>query len=337
VQNQYFLFYAPSTPGTFTYIVTLNASCDDRACPPCTMPFTLNVIEGPPCTCSDWGWTSVSWGDGPGQFSGVQNGISIGTGTINPGTEIKIIPYDLGCNGCGFPRPNFSWSITAYGQPIADGQCLQQDLPIIFTPPDTIGQVTYVVTLGAECKDTICPQQIFSILVSMNRASTALLAPVITSFTASRTQVAPGETVMLYWTITGSGDAFLTCGGERRSVPLTGSMAVTPPQSGCCTLTVSNQAGSDQKTVCITVLAPREPAPVINSFTARCPQPNPAARVPATCTLSWSVTGPAGTTVSISGIGNVSLSGSTQVPRGGVYTLMATSSGGSVSRIVQAQ
>jgi hypothetical protein len=80
------------------------------------------------------------------------------------------------------------------------------------------------------------------------------LKPAITSFTASRTQVTYGERVMLYWTITGAGDAFLTCGGQRRSVPLTGSMAVTPPQSGCCTLTVSNQCGGEQKTQCITVI-----------------------------------------------------------------------------------
>jgi hypothetical protein len=56
-----------------------------------------------------------------------------------------------------------------------------------------------------------------------------------------------------------------------------------------------------------------------------------------TCTLSWSVTGPAGTTVSITGIGSVGLSGSVRAQRGVSYELTATSSGGSVSRTVQAQ
>lgn len=59
---------------------------------------------------------------------------------------------------------------------------------------------------------------------------------------------------------------------------------------------------------------------------------------PGTCTLSWNVTGPAGTTVNIQlGVGVICLSGSKEVQCDGVYTLTATSTGGSVTRTIQAQ
>jgi hypothetical protein len=82
--------------------------------------------------------------------------------------------------------------------------------------------------------------------------------PQINYLSSSGTQISAGQQVVLSWSITGSGNAFLNCGSQQRSVPLTGSMSVTPPQSGCCTLSVKNDCGSDQKTVCITVV----PSPV---------------------------------------------------------------------------
>jgi len=161
---------------------------------------------------------------------------------------------------------------------------------------------------------------------------------VIESFTANPVQVAPGEVVVLTWVITGEGDAYLTCGGEKTSVSLKGSMKIRPQQSGCCNLEVSNKDSSDQAKVCVTVVQSKVEVlpPVINSFTASCPQASPAARTVSTCTLSWNVSGPAGTTATISGIGNVGLSGSTQV-QAGTYTLYATSAGGSVSKTVEAK
>jgi len=156
-------------------------------------------------------------------------------------------------------------------------------------------------------------------------------------FSPSSSQINAGEHVTLNWSITGEGNAYLTCGGEKRSVPLAGSVTITPPQSGCCTLTASSQSSSDQKQACITVIPSKVQAPVINSFTVNCPNSGAAARTTGTCTLSWSVSGPAGTTVTISGIGSVGLNGSTQVKPGGSYTLTATCTGGSVSRTVQAQ
>jgi len=152
-------------------------------------------------------------------------------------------------------------------------------------------------------------------------------------FTANSQQVSAGEQVILNWGITGEGNAYLTCGGEKRAVPLTGSVTVTPPQSGCCTLSITNGENVEEKSVCITVVQQQATPPVINSFTASCPR---ASAVASACTLSWSVSGPAGTTVTISGIGSVGLNGSTQV-KPGSYTLTATSAGGSTSRTVQAQ
>jgi hypothetical protein len=164
--------------------------------------------------------------------------------------------------------------------------------------------------------------------------------PQINSFTASSTQVYAGDRVVLNWSISGDGDAYLTCGGERRQVPFTGSSVISPIQSGCCTLAASNKAGSDQKSACITILPPKvtppkdtppkPTAPVINNFSASCKE-SPGAIA---CTLSWSVTGPSGTTVSISGLGSVGLSGSRQV-KSGSYTITANNAGGSATRTVQ--
>lgn len=124
-------------------------------------------------------------------------------------------------------------------------------------------------------------------------------------------------------------------------MPFTGSSVISPTQSGCCTLAASNEAGSDQKTACITILPPKvtrpkatptkPTAPIISNFSASCPKESFAAIA---CTLNWSVTGSSGTTVSISGLCSVGPSGSSQV-KGGSYTLTATSAGGSATRTVQ--
>jgi hypothetical protein len=86
--------------------------------------------------------------------------------------------------------------------------------------------------------------------------------PQIGYFSSTTTQISAGEQVTLSWSITGSGSAFLICGGAQQSVPLAGTTAIKPSQSGCCTLSVKNECGSDQKTVCTTVVPPPVNEPV---------------------------------------------------------------------------
>jgi hypothetical protein len=181
-------------------------------------------------------------------------------------------------------------------------------------------------------------------------------APVV-DVTADRSFVTAGEQVNVCWKVTGIADkiTFAAAGDNPVSVDPVGCKTFRPTQQTRYLVTAKNAAGSGQDAVTVGVGQPppveEEPPPVeevcptIVSFTANCPeaqiftpwaaklllQPRPAAAasLPQTCTLSWLVTGPSGTTVNISGIGTVGMSGSTQVPRGAApvtvtYTLTAT-------------
>jgi hypothetical protein len=252
-------FLAPSTPGTVTYTFTLDASCDNTTCPQCIVPITINVVETTPCiSCMcQKGDITIIWGNEEDQrWSGPCGGGSnlIQIPELAAGTAVQVIASD-NCTGTSCQPPTYDWLVWAWGQPVPF--TLNSDNSSISFVPDVRAGI-HTVRLNTFCVNSLCSQCNISINIqSIGRSkqqATVEPCPAITAFTASSMQVAPGETVMLYWTITGSGDAFLTCGGERRSVPLTGSMAVTPPQSGCCTLSVSNSCGSDQKTQCITVI-----------------------------------------------------------------------------------
>lgn len=72
--------------------------------------------------------------------------------------------------------------------------------------------------------------------------------------------------------------------------------------------------------------APAPSGPEVEYFTASCPEQKSTGD---TCSLSWSVRGPADTKVDISpDIGAVELSGMVKVPRGGTYIIKATSEKG---------
>jgi hypothetical protein len=351
--------FIPQVMGSYTAV--FNASCGTDCHASCSIPIQINNvtkrhiggISGIPftCSCGAWSPATVTWPGGSQNVSCTPAAQApvVNIPSITPGSAVQI-NSSVACGPGIFNiftheacQANENWTVTSVFS--GQGPWTGSGSTASFTPTK---EGSFIVVFNASCGSAACSTcEIHIDIKNMETGGLQLSAPVIISFTASQTQVNAGDRVVLNWVITGEGNASLTCGGESQPVSFTGSMVVTPPQSGCCTLTVSNQAGSDQKTVCITVLPPKvtppkvtppKPTPpVINSFSARCPQPSPAARTPGTCTLSWSVTGPAGTTVSITGIGSVGLSGATQVALGGVYTLTATSPGGSVSRTVQAQ
>lgn len=156
---------------------------------------------------------------------------------------------------------------------------------------------------------------------------------------------------------------FTAAGGKPTRVDPQGCKTLRPTQQTRYLVTAKSAAGSGQDSVTVGVGQPTLPVevrpptppvgdgqpppvevcPTINSFTANCPScpTTPPVKDQAVapkggpgimswsaiscpaCTASWSVTSPAGTTVSISGIGAVGLSGSTQVQRGATYTLTA--------------
>lgn len=327
--------FTPTGPGLYT--VTQSATCGNTICPPCIIQIQINTTQ--PCGCGSDNVT-VSWTGLPasGTTTVPCNGTVSGLQVI--GGSAIVISEPLGCSGnCqGNLGSTIGYSVFDSNNSIIKQGTISATSPTVsFTTADINNMPgTYTVLFTKACGQLKCACFIHVEIDEILRKE-GCVPPQIVGFAASSTQITAGEQVTLSWQVTGTGNAVLTCGGEQRSVPLTGAMAVQPAQSGCCTLSVKNECGGDQKSACITVLPLRVLPPVINSFTANCPQPSPAARVVGACTLSWSVSGPAGTTVTISGIGSVGLSGSMQVPRGGTYTLMATSSGGSVSRTVQAK
>ncbi|MFC2050808.1 hypothetical protein ACFLTN_06500 [Chloroflexota bacterium] len=186
-------------------------------------------------------------------------------------------------------------------------------------------------------------------------------APVV-DVTADRSSITAGEGVRVCWKAVGEGitEVMLSAaGGKPTPVDPQGCKDFRPTQSTRYLVTAKSPAGSGQDAVTVGVgqpppvekvpppveeePPPPEVCPTIVSFTVNCPaaqtftpswaaelllQPRPvaAASLPQTCTLSWMVTGPAGTTVSISGIG-VGMVGSKEVERGAApvtYTLTAT-------------
>jgi len=157
------------------------------------------------------------------------------------------------------------------------------------------------------------------------------LAPPVVQLTADRTFVTRGNPVNVCWDVAGEGitEVLFTAAGEKPTpVDPQGCKTFRPTQQTRYLVTAKSAAGSGQDAVTVGVGQPPpvEACPTITSFTTNCPPvvDRKGGEVWAQpCTVSWSVTGPAGTLVSISGIGTVGMSGSTQVQRGATYTLMA--------------
>jgi hypothetical protein len=252
--------FVPASTGSYT--VVLNATCGDNPCPPCTITILIQGLVTPPCACQ--GFSSggmVSWGgSSPGSDHGRCGGDPVVISSLTMGTPVELSEALAKCSDACQPPTTYSWTVTPPTGPTITSPPNSTD-SFSFTPT-SIG--SYTVLIEASCGTTSCPPCTYTIII--NELTRSLPAPagkpIIETFTASAMQVASGEPAMLNWVITGEGNASLTCGGESQPVPFTGSMMVTPPQSGCCTLMASNKAGSDQKTVCITVVSPPVNDPV---------------------------------------------------------------------------
>ncbi len=145
----------------------------------------------------------------------------------------------------------------------------------------------------------------------------------ITQFTASPLSVKSGDSVGLVWAIQNAEEAEINGVGGVNATG--GSTTVTVNQTTTFTLTARNSKRSVSQSVTVTVAPPE--APRIVRFEAT------PSRVVAgqQTTLVWNVEN--ATTVTISGIGNVSPSGSSsvQVNESTTYTLTARNEGGEVT------
>jgi hypothetical protein len=152
-------------------------------------------------------------------------------------------------------------------------------------------------------------------------------APVITSFTASPTEIARGGSSTLKWKTSGASSISLEPGFG--TVDASGTLQVSPTETTSYTLTTINAGNTVKATA--TVSVPSSGNPVVSSFTAS-PGTIPLGQ---SSTLRWSVTG--ATSISINqNVGTVDGSGSTAVSPTAhtTYTLTATNAMGSTTATV---
>ena len=171
--------------------------------------------------------------------------------------------------------------------------------------------------------------------------------PTINSFNASPSPIAPGDTSMLSWNVSGATTISINQG--IGNVALTGSRTVTPSATTVYILTATNAAGSTTATAEVVVSAavatPTPPAPTPTPPVPEpTPVPQPSADLPVinyfnanpafitsggTTTLSWGVANATQVTID-QGIGNVGMVGT--APASPVattnYTLTATNAAG---------
>jgi hypothetical protein len=138
--------------------------------------------------------------------------------------------------------------------------------------------------------------------------------PSINSFTASKSSIEIGETVVLTWTTTNTTGVSISPGVG--TVAASGSTTVTPTATTSYTLTATGQSGSSVTSSATVTVNPRV-SPTINISQSTIKRGQSAS-------LSWNA--PGAIRVLISGIGSVNTSGVTQVSPvdSTTYTLTAT-------------
>jgi hypothetical protein len=150
--------------------------------------------------------------------------------------------------------------------------------------------------------------------------------PVISYFSASPTSIVQGNSSKIGWEVLNASS--VTIQPDIGDVALAGTKTVSPGNTTTYTLVATNEKGSVNTAIKITVSATNTGLPTINSFAA-----SPAIiALGSPSVLSWNVSN--ATRVSISpGIGTVDSIGSTMVTPTGTtnYTLMARNSAGQVS------
>ena len=154
-----------------------------------------------------------------------------------------------------------------------------------------------------------------------------LVAPTISSFTASPTAIIIGNSSTLAWSITNT--TSVTIDNGVGTFGPSGSTSVTPNTTTTYILTATGPGGTITRSVTITVYQ----LPVVTAFTA-----SPTTIIAGnSSTLSWSTTNVTSVTITSSGGGNFGPNGSTSVSPLTptiTYTLTATGPGGTTTATV---
>jgi outer membrane protein OmpA-like peptidoglycan-associated protein len=197
---------------------------------------------------------------------------------------------------------------------------------------DTV-QISGIGTVALNGTSVVAPTQTTTYTLTARRGSDQQNATVtvtvlgsgvqIVQFTASPTNISPGGTSTLAWTTQNTVQATITGIGN---VSPNGSTQVSPPQTTTYTLTATGKDGT-HVTSNVIVTVGNGQAPKIVNFVATPTQVAQGGQA----NLVWNVVN--ATTVNISGVGSVALTGTTPVKPATTttYTLTASNAQGSVT------
>ncbi len=214
------------------------------------------------------------------------------------------------------------------GDPITY-QWVQEAGPGVTLSAPTAAKTTFAAAAGQNysfrltVKDPYGAQGIAR--VSITAGTPAATAPLIVAFTANPTSINAGQSSTLSWQVSNADTVTITSLG---TVALTGSQAVTPATTTTYTLTATHGSQTATASATVTVNAASGGGlPVIVSFA-----PNPATiDYGSNSVLSWVVQN--ATTVNVSTIGTVGLTGSHTISPAATtsYTITASNANGTVS------
>jgi hypothetical protein len=179
---------------------------------------------------------------------------------------------------------------------------------------------TYTITATNSAGSTSA-----STIITVNPAG----SPIISSFTASPSNIIAGQSSMLRWDVINA--ASVSIDQDIGTVTSTGAQAVSPTTSTTYKLTATNSHGSASSQVTVNITTATAGLPVISSFIANPPTVSPGGST----LLSWQIQGDVTTLYIDQGVGTPSTYGQTVTPtKRTTYTLTVTNSAGSNSASV---
>lgn len=205
------------------------------------------------------------------------------------------------------------------------------------SPSGGVAPYTYLWTSGATSaaqttnvtpgtySQTVTATDASSTAASVTCSATVLPAkPTIGSFSATPAFITTGGTSLLAWAVSNASSTSINNGiGNVSST----SLLVNPSVTTTYTLTATNPGGSSTSSVTVTVNAPVQNAPTINSFTAT---PN-SIMAGSSTVLAWSVANASSTSIN-NGVGTVSSTSVTVNPAvTTTYTITATNPSGTTT------
>jgi small neutral amino acid transporter SnatA (MarC family) len=158
-----------------------------------------------------------------------------------------------------------------------------------------------------------------SATASVTVSVVAVQTPIISSFTATPSEITAGQTSVLQWNMTGANSA--TIDPDIGDIPLAGPLEVAPSETTTYTLTAQGETDT-AATVTVTVSVVAVETPIISSFTAT-PAEITAGQ---TSVLQWNMTGANSATIDPD-IGDVPLAGPLEVAPSETTTYTLTAQG----------